>query len=211
MPRVKDQVPLTKERIVTAAIDLIDRYGMNVLSMRRLAAELAVMPTALYYHLGSKAELVHAVVAAVLATCNLAVSGTWRERVQSLCHAYRQVAQRYPRVFPTAMTHTRNVPSDFAIAEALLDALEEGGLSAADAVHGYNALVTYVTGFAMDEITGSLLTFDDADAALTSLPIERFPRLHAHRSQLSSVDADKQFAFGLALLLEGLAARSGSR
>ena len=206
MPRTKGQPPLTRDQIVRTAVGLIDRNGLEALSMRRLAKALGVMPMALYYHFKDKGALLYSIIDTVLSECAVSTEGSWIERVRSLCRSLRGVARRHPAIFTAAMAHEENVPSDFVIAEAFLDALASGGLPADRAVHGYNTLVTYVSGFAVDEITGMLLMFEGAAAALDTLPRERFPQLHAHREHLTKVDPDAEFEFGLAVLLEGIGA-----
>ncbi len=208
MPRTKGQTPLTRERIVGTAVELIDRRGLEELSMRRLASALGVKPMALYYHFKDKEALIEAIVDAVLSECRTDPVGRWDERVRLLCLSIRDVARRHPTIFMAAMANVNIVPSDFVIAEAFLDALASGGLPPEEAVRGYNALITYVSGFAVDEIGGMLLMFEGAEAALDELPPGRFPRLHAHRAYLTTVDADAEFEYGLAVLLNGIATGS---
>lgn len=206
MPRTKGQPPLTRDQIIRTAIELIDRNGLEEASMRRLAKALGVMPMALYYHFKDKGALLHAIIDAVFSECALDPGGSWIERLRSLCRSLRGVARRHPAIFMAAMVHEEHVDSDFVIAEAFLDALASGGLPADRAVRGYNTLVTYVSGFAVDEIAGMLLMFEGAEEALDTLPRERFPQLHAHRTYLTDVDPDAEFEYGLAVLLEGIGA-----
>ena len=208
MPRTKGQAPLTRDRIVETAIELIDHQGQEQLSMRRLATALGVKPMALYYHFKDKEALIEAIIDAVLSECRTDPVGRWDERVRRLCLSIRDVARRHPTIFMAAMVNATIVTSDFVIAEAFLDALACGGLPPERAVRGYNALITYVSGFAVDEIGGMLLMFEGAEAILKELPPERFPRLHVHRAHLTKVDADAEFEYGLAVLLNGIALES---
>ncbi len=148
MPRIKGKPQLNKEQIVNAAIDLADRAGMGSLTMRRLATELDVRPMALYHYFEDKTALLHAVIDAVLSGCEAEATGSWTERVVSLCRSYREVAHRHPAVFMAAMNHEEIVQSDLVIAEGFLNALASGGIPPKTAVRGYNTLITFVTGFA---------------------------------------------------------------
>ena len=208
MPRTKGRPPLTRVQIVRTAIDLIDQNGMEDLTMRRLATALEVRPMALYYYFEDKTALLRAVINTVLSECEVVSGEPWKEHVLSLCRSLREVALRHPAVFMTAMAHEENVPYDFVIAEAFLDALTSGGVQPEAAVRVYNTLITFVTGFAVDEITGLLFTFAGAEDTFDTLPTERFPQLHAHRRYLTSADPDAAFEFGLSALIQGIGAES---
>src|SRR5919197_155923 len=90
---------LTRDRIVRAATDLIERQGADALSMRRVAAELGVAVMSLYNHVPSKDALLDAVAERILAGMNVPSDPAmhWTERARSLVRAFRQVAHDFPR------------------------------------------------------------------------------------------------------------------
>ena len=203
--RVAGRLPLTKEQIVQTALNLMDRYGVEAISMRRLASELQVRPMALYYYFKHKEALLDAVVDAVLSECDTNITqGDWREQLRSMCWSYRRMAQRHPKIFPLAMTHDVDVPNDYVIAEAFLTIFAEAGLSPQMAVRACNVLITYVAGFAVDEVTGSLLAFDETAEAFIAESEERFPQLYKHRQYLTTVDLDAEFEYGLSTIIKGI-------
>jgi AcrR family transcriptional regulator len=206
MPRTKGQAPLTREQIIRAAMQLVDDEGMEKLSMRRLADTLGVKPMTLYYYFEDKSALLYAIIDAVLAECVVASEDSWDNRLRSLCRSLRGVARRHPAIFVAAMSYEQTVPADFAIAEAFLDALSAGAVPPDKAVRGYHTLITFVTGFAVDEIAGLLFTFDGTQTMLDALPTERFPQLHRHRQYLTAADPDQEFEYGLNALIDGIGA-----
>jgi AcrR family transcriptional regulator len=95
-----DAPNLTRERILRAALALVDREGMAALSMRRLATTLGVDPMAIYYHLDGKAAVVAGLVE--LAFGELPVpapdSDDWRAQVRAIAGAYRDLALSHPKI-----------------------------------------------------------------------------------------------------------------
>ncbi len=205
MPRRKGQDPLTEVHIIRAAIELVDKSGMENLSMRRLAAVFGVKPMALYYYFKDKEALIHAMINDVLSECDLRMKDNWEDSLWSFCSSLRAVARKHPAVFLAAMVYDKTVVADFAIAEAFLNALCAGGLEPGSAVRGYHTLLTFVTGFAVDEISGLLYTFAGEQEAFDALPSGAFPLVQDYRRILASADPDEGFEFGLSMLIGGIA------
>src|SRR6059036_3915048 len=97
--------PLSAERIVEAAIELVDHEGLDALSMRHLGAALDVEAMSLYRHFPSKAVLLECVVARLLAELLLPVPGSapWQESFRALARDYRQLL-RHPNAIPLLAT-----------------------------------------------------------------------------------------------------------
>ncbi|MEV4898311.1 TetR family transcriptional regulator [Nonomuraea sp. NPDC055795] len=91
--------PLSKKRIVTAAIGLIEREGADAISMRRIAADLGVGVMSLYNHVPNKDALLSEVAEAVLSEIEFTddPGADWTERVRIQARAFRQIAHHYPR------------------------------------------------------------------------------------------------------------------
>ncbi|MGV0718456.1 TetR/AcrR family transcriptional regulator [Mycolicibacterium sp. XJ662] len=179
---------LTKRDVVAAAAALLDNYGLADLTMRRLARELEVSPGALYWHFANKQELLGAVADRILDGVPAAVD------VVDVCTRLRNAL----------LSHTDGaelVSASFAAGQskAMKQVLASLGAAAADAgldtTHAELAartVVYYVLGFTVDE--QSRLQWDAAGA---ELPDEQ---------SVLTDDADARFAFGLRLLLNGIAA-----
>jgi len=188
-------VQLHKRDLVDAATAILDNFGIADLTMRRLARELSVSPGALYWHFANKQQLLGAVADRILQPAlQSGPTGTWREQVSGDCHRLRDAL----------LSHTDGaelVSASFAAgqSEAMTRVVER--LSAAAAASGVEGLhsalaartvVYYVLGFTVDE--QSRLQWDAAGADLPE-----------SQSALAE-DAGRRFAFGLGLLIDGMAA-----
>ena len=96
MKREPSRSTLTRDRIVDAALDVIDRAGLDGLSMRKLGAELGVEAMALYHHVGSKERLLEAVVERLMSELDTdpGESADWLGVLRNMARAYRALARR---------------------------------------------------------------------------------------------------------------------
>ena len=177
MPRRAGQTPLTRERILEAALALIDEDGLHALSMRRLANALDVDPMAIYHYLPSKGALIHSLVRHVLAAMpKPSDQGEWRERVRAWARSYRTTAHAHPNLVLQIVADPEAVA--IAAGEAntsLTSALTDAGISPIDAARCADVIVDYVNGSAL---------------------AARVPG--THQTQLA-----KGFEFGLDVILKG--------
>ncbi|TVR85282.1 MAG: TetR/AcrR family transcriptional regulator [Spirochaetaceae bacterium] len=205
MPRSKGQLPLSRDRILGEAVALIDRHGLDGLSMRRLAASLGVQPMAIYHYFSDKHALLHAAIDVALGECDTSQADRGLESVQKICRSLREVSKRHPALFLAAMNHEALCRSELAIAEGILSALVGNGIDEQSAVRRYHTLITYVTGFCCDEITGLLfMSEQEAQDLMSSEDAKAFPMVYRLRHHLSGADPDAEFESGLALLLQGI-------
>ena len=197
------QALLTRERIVDAASALVDKEGLDALSMRRLATELGVQGPSLYNHFGTKAEIVDAVADAVIEQVDVAVFGAyeWPEALRRWAKSYHAVLAAHPNIVPVLATGPGRRPAALAMAEAVFGALVDAGWPPARATH-IGALMRYlITGSAL----GSFALGFDIDPEL----YDQYP--HLHRAPLlaarhEAVD-EAAFELGLDLLINGLSAQ----
>jgi TetR/AcrR family tetracycline transcriptional repressor len=210
MPRRAGQAPLTRERIVTAALALIDEAGLDALSMRRLGRELGVDPMAVYHHVPNKDELLRAVVHQVFAELRVPhKEGTWQERVREWAAAYREVALAHPNLVLRMLADTATVAvAAAAVNESLYAALEESGLAPIDAVQGADVIVDFVHGVVLAESSAATHGEEAVaafNAALDGLPPEN---VAVQRRLLEAAGEQRRdsFVFGLDVILAGLEA-----
>lgn len=140
--------------VVARAIEVLDEYGLESLTMRRLAAELGVQPSALYHHVPDKQTLVAAVADEILARGRRPRRGrTWDDRVVELCGELRDAMLAYRDGAEVVVTgHTFGLPSGGPAPE-LRAALRDGGLPADVADVGARTLLHLVFGHTVDEQT----------------------------------------------------------
>src|SRR5690349_24463394 len=184
---------LHKRDVVDAATALLDSYGIADLTMRRLARELNVSPGALYWHFANKQELVGAVADRLLESVDDG-PGDWHERVTGICGRLRDAL----------LSHTDGaelVSASFAAGQSeamgqilglLTEAAAEAGVDSGHAPLAARTVVYYVLGFTVDE--QSRLQWDAAGAELPD------------KQSVLSEDPSARFAFGLELLIAGIAA-----
>jgi TetR/AcrR family transcriptional regulator, tetracycline repressor protein len=139
---------LSRERILDAALQLIDAHGIEAFSMRRLGAQLGVDPMAVYHHVGAKRAIVLALVERVVAGFGVpGGAATWEQRVRAWASAYRELALAHPGLVLQIVSD----PEAVAIAavhvnEPLVAALKEAGLAPAAVAAAVNVTVDYVHG-----------------------------------------------------------------
>jgi AcrR family transcriptional regulator len=202
--------PLTRERVLQAALALVDREGLDALSMRRLAKQLGVEAMSLYNHVQNKADVVAGVLDLVAAEVDSPSAGLdWRTELRERALATYEMFVRRPWAARVWMSTARLNPDHFAHADALLRLLREAGLPPDAVYRAYHVLEGYTLGYAMQRLE---LPYDEpqikelAGRIIDEFPAERYPDLAAHmRRHLEPHDAETgSFEFGLDLLLDGL-------
>lgn len=203
---------LSRERIVEAALALLDREGEKGFSMRKLAAELGVDPMALYHYHANRKALMQDVLSTLMAACDLPEPGAdWRQEVRALCNSLRRLAHRHPGAFRMYELYEEWIPAEHRLHEAFHAALRRAGLVGPDLVRAVRLLLTYTEAFAVDEISGWLEPFDpsDREAFVKSLSDGDYPVMHSLLDEIGRSDTDADFAFGLDVLIRGIEARIG--
>src|SRR5918993_5102038 len=142
---------LSRDRIVDTALDLIDRSGLQGLTMRALAHELQVDPMAVYRHVRDKNELLGAMCDRLLVALDpIDLDDGWEPQ---LCHLAEQIRERFaarPALLP-ALAAAPVTPTSLLIAADTVALLIRAGASAKDAAAGVNAVFSYVLGYAVVE------------------------------------------------------------
>lgn len=154
---------LTRPEIVSAALDYVDEHGLEALSMRALAKEIGVYPTALYWHIGTKAQLVGAVTATVLDEILLPsdpgmVWDDWLVEVARLC---RQAIHRHPNLSPVIGSQLVVTTAALPLVERVLTVLERAGFTGRDLLDVYNAVAGFILGWVSLELASGPLDVED--------------------------------------------------
>jgi TetR/AcrR family transcriptional regulator, tetracycline repressor protein len=214
-----DQPALTQGAVVGAALVVLERDGLDALSMRRVAAELGLQAPSLYWHVRNKEELLELLADEALAGLDLSgTSGPWRAQVRELAHRYRahlKARRDLPRLLAGRFVLGRHAA---LMMEHLLGILRSAGFAPGDAAAAmYLLSVNYVQGFVLQEMNPmravEALGGTHADAMqvvqdeLAALPREGFPHLDEVSGFLVAMDLDERFDWGLTCLLDGLEAR----
>jgi AcrR family transcriptional regulator len=200
-------LPLSRPRIVRAALQLVDDKGLAALTMRALATELEVSPMALYNHVRDKDELVDLMVDLMLGEVDCsATEGDWVTQLRALVHSYHQALAAHHQLARVYSARVRIGPHGLLVIERTIALLLQGGLSPAEAADAFFALYTYTAGFhQMGHIAPLRDTASQDDMGYyAALPPERIPAIHAVSPHLSGVHRPGRFDYGLDILLAGL-------
>jgi AcrR family transcriptional regulator len=200
--------PIALDRIVTAALEIVDEQGADALSMRSLAQRLDSGTATLYRHFAGRADVIAHVVDRVFGTVELDVARlsamTWQEACKAAAHSMFDALRRHQNVTPLLAGDVPIGPNALATRERMIAFLLANGFPPALAARSYATLARYILGFAI-QLTGSRGGFDDARLAQVfhDLDPSQFPATVAVADNLP-VPWEDEFAFGLELIVDGL-------
>lgn len=218
-PPVNRKRRLSADLVVDTALALAARQGADALTTRRLGAELGVDPTAVYRYFDSWDDLVLSAADRLLRLVvdDLPPAADWRAHLVAAGTRLVDAFTRHPAIGAVVASRTTRRPAEFAVVEGLLGAVRAAGLDGAEAVLCYRAFVDFTLGYAGMRAQYALLgadvrTADEQSGARVygALPAERYPAIAALAADLPGVDDDRVLAAGLALLVDGIAARTGT-
>ena len=207
---------ITRDLVLTTALQIIDRDGADGLSMRRLARALDRDPMILYRHAPGKAALLDGVAETVLAQLKVdPADPDWAGQLRAVARDYRALALAHPHVVPLLVTRplatplALRPPGTLRPLEDILALLTRAGFSGADALHIYRALFGFLHGHVLNELQELVDNPDETDdllrLGLHRLPIGQFPLLRSLAPVLAAYDGAAELERGLDILLAGLA------
>jgi TetR/AcrR family transcriptional regulator, tetracycline repressor protein len=212
---VRTREPLTRERVIEAAMRVMDGEGLEAVSMRRVAREVGVEAMSLYHHVEDKEDLLDGICEHVMAQFDFPEPvEDWAENCRRGARAWRRLLQAHPavmRLFAEQRGPIRSIdsvrPTEFA-----LRILRSCGLTDRDTAQAFHAFGGYIQGFVMMEL-GSIAGGSDevhqkAHAELAAKLPDEFAALQACSPYFAECDPDEQFEFGLDLLIRGLEAKA---
>jgi AcrR family transcriptional regulator len=206
------RIPLSRERVLSAAIALADEAGIESLSMRKLGQALGVEAMSLYNHVANKDEILNGIVDIVVGEFDLPPPGTdWKAALRRIALSAYEVLVKHPWAANLVLSASGISESRLQYMEAILGTLRRAGFSAEMTDHGYHALESHIMGFTLWEVGMNLGSREDlqrlASAFLERLSADEFPYLSEHVEQHLKPrrpDDEGEFAFGLDLILDGL-------
>lgn len=204
--------PVTRDRILDAAVDLADEAGIEAVTMRRLGARLGVEAMSLYKHVADKEAVLAGIADRVASEFELpSPDADWRTALRNSSIAAHRVLLRHPWAGPLLESSLDPGPARLAYLEAVVGVLRGAGFSLPDVAHAFGTLDSHLYGFTMQVVSMPVGTDDYADtsAALAEhLDADRYPNLLAMAAMAAETGgAPLEFTFGLDLILEGLERR----
>jgi AcrR family transcriptional regulator len=210
------RTPLSRDRVLTIAVALADRDGIEGLSMRKLGQELGVDAMALYRHVQGKDDLLDGVLEMIVGEIDrIAPNGTWKPDLREQVIAARRVMLRHPWARRVLEERGTAGAAILGYVESILAILLDGGYTLDLAHHTLHVMGSRIFGFSQDlfDDSGRSGPSPEAATALAQVMAERYPRVTAlagsvsHEGVLGRCDDDFEFAFGLDLILDGLERR----
>jgi AcrR family transcriptional regulator len=207
---------ITRELVLATALEIIDRDGVDALSMRRLGAALDRDPMILYRHAPGKTALLDGVVETVLAQLSVdPADPDWTAQLRAVARDYRALALAHPNVVPLLVTRPLATPlalrprGTLRPLEDLLALLTSAGFSGPDALHIYRAFFGFLNGHVLNELQELVENPDETDDLLRlgmhRLPLSEFPLLRSLAHALACYDGAAELERGLDILINGLA------
>ncbi|MCW2685586.1 MAG: TetR family transcriptional regulator [Mycobacterium sp.] len=208
---------VSRAMILRSALRIIDRDGVDGLSMRRLSDEVRRDPTVLYRHVPNKAALLDGIAEIVLGQLRVDTTDPdWTAQLRIVAHDFRRLALAHPNVVPLLVTRPlatplgRRPPGMLRPLEDVLELLTSVGFSGVDALHIYRVLFGYLHGHVLTELQEVVERPEETDDVLRlglhRLTITEFPQVRALASAMASYDGAAELDRGLDLLLIGLTA-----
>lgn len=203
--------PVPLERMLTAAIQLIDEAGPASLSLRQLAERIGSSTATLYRHFASKDEILACVVDRILGEVEidstLVKAMSWQQAWMYLATALCEVLKNHPGVVSLLASQIPVGPNALAQREKAIAFLLVNGFSARLAARGYSASMHYVIGFASQLPTPSLSPTANTDLRdfYKKLNKKNYPAMTLVAEHLPMISNEEEFHFGLALIVDGLA------
>jgi AcrR family transcriptional regulator len=191
---------ITRQLVLATALEIIDRHGVDALSMRRLGGALGRDPMILYRHAPGKAALLDGVVETLLAQLSVdPADPDWTAQLRKVARDYRPLAT------PLALRPRGTLRP----LEDLLALLISAGFSGADALHIYRAFFGFLNGHVLNELQELVENPDETDDLLRlgmhHLPLGEFPLLRSLAHALAGYDGAAELERGLDILIIGLA------
>jgi AcrR family transcriptional regulator len=195
---------LTRERIVTAALDLIEAEGLAAFSTRALASRLGCKAMSIYHWFPSKAHLMDALVDQVIGELpEPDLRGDWLAAVRDQAVNWRRMALKRPEFFPFLALHRLNTPRALAFLDRMIALMASGGLDEEQAVRMFRSLGYYLVGTGLDETAGYSRGPSTAEPVPDAILARDFPHVAGAARFFRPEEREATFLAGLEVILEG--------
>jgi AcrR family transcriptional regulator len=211
------RTPLSRERVLDAAVALADESGIESLTMRKLGEAVGVEAMSLYNHVANKDDILDGIVDLVFREIDLPTGQTgWKPAMRQRAISARQALRRHP--WATSLMESRRTPGPANIGhhDAVLGILRNAGFTIELAAHAYSLLDSYIYGFALQEASLPFHTPEEtaevAQEIMAAFPADAYPHLAEIATEhvlQPGYDYGDEFLYGLDLILDGLERAAG--
>lgn len=196
---------LTRDRVLTAAMGLVDRDGLSALSMRRLGGELGVEAMTLYNHVPNKDALLDGLVEKMLvdAAAPLTADASWQDALRGLARSWLAALRAHPHLVPLVLSRPAITPGNLSVMEQVVARMVAAGFSPARALD----ILYCVAGFVTSQAGGATLgpSVADEEDTLGGVELGDFPAL-AEAAAANTSDPEDRVMFALDAMLTGFEA-----
>lgn len=208
-------LPLSRDRVLEAAVQVADRGGAEAITMRRVAQELGVEAMSLYHHVPNKDAILDGVVDTVFAAIDLpdTAQPDWRDALRTRAYSAREVLSQHRWALGLLDSRRNPGPATLRHHDAVLGVLRNAGFTLPTAAHAVSLIDSYIGGYVLQEANLPAATPGDVETVaggiLDHLP-DDLPYLremivdHALRP---GYDHTAEFTYGLDLILDALEAK----
>ena len=209
--KTEPRLPLSRDRIVHAALELADEGGIESLTMRKLGETLGFEAMSLYNHVANKDDVLDGILDLVLGESEPpSPAGDWDAAIRTSAISVHEALRRHPWSCTLLMAPERMRPARLRYMDVLLGRLHEAGFSAETTYNAYHVLDGHIFGFSLWETSHTytaeeVSTFEEKFAQ--TITADAYPYLHEHAEQHFSEGPHRDgsaFELGLNLILDGL-------
>jgi AcrR family transcriptional regulator len=211
------RVPLSRDRVLAAAVAFADADGISSLSMRKLGEALGVEAMSLYNHVASKSDLLDGMIDIVFGEIDLpSGDGDWRAAMRRRAISARQALRRHPWAIGLMESRASPGPATLRHHDAVLGCLRRAGFSIELTAHAYALLDSYIYGFALQEATLPFGTPEETAQAAQDISGQFSAGQYPYLTELAvahvlqpGYDFGDEFETGLDLILDSLQVAAG--
>jgi AcrR family transcriptional regulator len=209
----QDRVPLSRERVLHAAVEVADAGGVGSLTIRSLADRLGVKPMSVYYYVANKDEILDGIVDLVFSEIDLpSAGGDWRSEMRKSAISARGVLRCHPWAISLLQSRTNPGPATLRHHDAIIGTLRGAGFSVEMTAHAFALIDSYLYGFALSEaslpINGPETVAEVAESMNLQVSFADYPHLVEFTTEhilKPGYSFAEEFEFGLGVILDALA------
>jgi AcrR family transcriptional regulator len=212
--KAERRTPLTRDRVLEAALRLADEGGIESLSMRKLGQALGVEAMSLYNHVDNKEDVIKGILQHVADEIEPpSLDEEWDVSIRKSAISAHHALRRHPWACHLMMSPQYVLPPRIRYMDELLGRLRAAGFSPELTYHAYHVLDGHIFGFSLWQAGHSLDLVDEGDFQelmrrfMRQFPSDEYPYMHEHVQQhfAEGLHRDvKAFEFALDLILDGL-------
>jgi AcrR family transcriptional regulator len=201
---------LTRQKVLDAALQLIDRDGLEGFSMRKLGVMLGVEAMSLYNHVENKGALFDGVIEVIVLQASYPElpAATPQAELWAYIHAFRDVLRAHPRALPLVATNPFRTPATLTILDRLMATVHRANIQGVQAIYALQSIAGFTIGQTLLDVGRTPVADFEPGASgpivWQRFSAERYPALHAALPSIAQWSSDQEFDFGLQALFQSI-------